>query len=144
MTRPRNVNRLSENEIKEIKKKFLIMYSRTGVMTYSAERAGTTSVQIRKWLARDEKFKKKFEAMEEKFVDSLEVVAVQRAVEKSDTLLLALLKANKPQKYRENVKVDADVSEKKTITLVFSQDEIGDMPNFAKGETPSGGGTEET
>ena len=141
---PKPVNRLSEKEIKEIKTKFLKVYSRTGVLTYSAERAGSTVVQIRKWLSRDEAFAKKFDQMQEKFVDTLEMVAVQRAMEKSDTLLLALLKANRPKKYRENVKMEADVNEKKTVTLVFSKDEIGDMPNFAKGETPSGGTAEET
>lgn len=139
--RPQGGANFTESEIKAIKRKFLIKYSRTGVMTYSAEEAGTTPKTIRKWLAKDAKFAKKFEEMQEKFVDTLEIVAVQRAIEKSDSLLITLLKANRAEKYRENVKMDADVTERKTVKLVFSRDEVSeDMPNYAHISGNDGGG----
>jgi len=125
---------IAESEKKEIKRRFLIAFSRTGVWSHSCERAGVSAAVIRSWLKKDKKFQKKFDQMQEKFVDTLEMVAVQRAVEKSDTLLLALLKANRPAKYRENVKLDADVKEDKTVKIVFSADEVADMmPNYATG-----------
>lgn len=135
---------LTETQIKEMKKKFLIKYSRTGVLTQSAEAAGTTAQQIRRWLAKDEKFLRKFDQMQEKFVDRLEMVAVQRAIDKSDSLLQMLLRANRPQKYRDNVKVDADVNEKKTVKLVFSAEEMGEMPNYAFPQGGVGDGDQET
>lgn len=146
MTKPRG-KAIPESEKKEIKKRFLITYSRTGNITASCERAGVAPRLIRDWLSKDPKFKAKFDEMQEKFIDSLEMVAVQRAMDKSDTLLLALLKANRPTKFRDNVKLDADVKQDKTVRLVFSQDELGAMPNYAHsitGGAVSDGADEET
>lgn len=46
---------------------------------------------------------------QEQGLDSLEDVAVERARTESDTLLIFLLKAHRPDKYRDRVQVDANV-----------------------------------
>lgn len=127
----------SPEERREIMVRFLRHYAKTGVLSYSADYAGTTVKTIRRWLKNYPKFKEKFEEMQDRFVDSLEMVAIERAREKSDTLMSLLLRANRPEKYRDNIKMDADVKNQHApIQLVFSRDEWGDdeLPNYAGGE----------
>ncbi|MDB4876438.1 MAG: hypothetical protein JWM41_2884 [Gemmatimonadetes bacterium] len=61
-----------------------------------------------RWIAEDRDFARAFEQAKEMLADDLEGVAVERAKEGSDTLLITLLKALKPEKYRD----------KQTITIV--------------------------
>lgn len=134
----------SPEERKNIMVRFLKEYSRSGIMTRSADRAGIPVGTVRKWLKRYPKFQKKFEEMRERFVDQLEMVAIERAIEKSDSLMALLLKANRPEKYKENHRIEGDVNHNHApIQLVFSQDEWGDMPNYVGGATDGGAETEE-
>lgn len=135
--RPRGSGRnYTPEERQEIMIRFLKYYSKTGVMTYSADRAGTTVGTIKLWLEKFPKFAQKVEEMRERFVDDLEMVAIERAKEKSDTLMALLLKANRPEKYRENVKMDVK-NQHTPIQLVFSRDEWGEgpLPNYVGGAT---------
>lgn len=141
--RPHGGANYTPEERKEIMVRFLKAYAKSGVMSYSAAQAGTTVATVRKWIKKYPKFGMKVEEMRERFVDDLEMVAIERAREKSDALMALLLKANRPEKYRENVKMDAEVKNQHApIQLVFSRDEWGDgeLPNYVGGD--SGGGSE--
>jgi len=129
----------TSEERKEIMVKFLKAYARSGIMSRSADRAGVPIKTVRRWLEKYPNFKEKFEDMQERFVDDLEMVAIERAKEKSDSLMALLLKANRPEKYKENHKIEGDLRNTHApIQLVFSQDEWGDMPNYVGGVSDGG------
>ena len=128
------------SERRELMAIFLKAYGKTGNFTYSCTKAGVAPITVRRWLDKHEAYADKFREMQDKFVDGLEMIAVERAKEKSDSLMALLLRANRPEKYRDNIKMDADVKGKQTVNLVFSKDEWGNMPNYATGEGVNGHG----
>lgn len=102
------------------KQAFLDAYSRTGRRNASCKAAGVAYQTFRRWLATDEEFAAAFDDSQQDFVEVLEESAFEKAVvgreetryDKdgniigiktvySDTLHLALLKANAPDKYKD-------------------------------------------
>ena len=102
---------------------FLNAYAKTGTITSAANALGLSRKTHYAWIRNCDGYKERFDEAREELVESLEGAAVERArdgvvVEKvydkdtgklvkekyrhSDLLLLALLRANKPEKYREN------------------------------------------
>ena len=65
-----------------------------------------------RWLQDDPVYAQRFLATEEEAIESLEAVAQQRARERSDLLLIFLLKAKRPEVYRERFegRIDARVT----------------------------------
>ena len=53
------------------------------------------------WTSKDPEFKAQANEAKESVVDDLEQEAIKRAKDGSDTLLMFLLKGNKPEKYKE-------------------------------------------
>ena len=116
-----------------MKVRFLTLYATTGLMGATAAAlkwpAGDTlRVElVKQWRANDERFRTGLLDARLRFVESLEDEAHRRAVigipkdvyyrgevvgserEYSDTLLVTLLKANAPDKYRERVDISIDV-----------------------------------
>ena len=66
--------------------------------------AGVVRSTAYKWREEDADFAAEWDAALEDACDLLESTAWQRAHESSDTLLIFLLKAHRPEKYRETVK----------------------------------------
>lgn len=121
-------------ERKEIMLRFLKSYAKHGIFSRAADRSGVNLHTIRSWQKKYPKFAGRIEEMQDRFVDGLEMIAIERAKEKSDSLMALMLKANRPEKYKENVKLDADVKNQHApIQLVFSQEEWGAMPNYVNG-----------
>lgn len=105
------------------KKEFLAGFAEHGTVTAAAKMAGCGRRTVYDWLARDAEFRAAFAEAEQQAVDSLEREAYRRALEGtdepvyqggkkvgvirkySDTLLIFLLKGNRPTKYRERVDV---------------------------------------
>lgn len=110
---------------------FLAAYAECGNLTEAAKLAQCSRRQHYRWME-NEKYQKLFSDAHEKACDALEKEARRRAVtgvtkpvfhkgekvgvvrEYSDTLLIFLMKGNQPEKYRENVRVSADVQQ--TVT----------------------------
>lgn len=65
----------------------------------AARKAGGTVKQFRKWRSEDENFDKDVQEAIEVGTDFIEDAATDRALQKSDTLMLAILKARRPDKY---------------------------------------------
>ncbi len=104
------------------KEKFLEAFRQTGNVTEAAEKAGVNRATPYKWRKKDPKFAKAWEEAEQEAADRLEREAWRRAVEGveepvyykgkqidsirkySDTLLIFLLKGNRPEKYADRVK----------------------------------------
>lgn len=100
------------------KDKFLAAYARLGTITDAAKEVGISRMSHRRWLA-SEAYRKAFEAAEDESTEVLEKEALRRAVEGreepvyfngvqvgttrkySDVLLIFMLKARRPDVYRE-------------------------------------------
>lgn len=82
------------------KERWLRVYAATGQKPAAHRAAGVTASAYYRWLMDDEQFKRDTYAVEEQIADTLEAVAMQRALGGSDFLLTVLLNANRPQKFR--------------------------------------------
>lgn len=117
----------SAGQIVQLKKAFLDDFQHTGNITESSENVGVHRNSIYNWQERDDAFAAAFREAEIKATERLETEARRRAVdgvlrlkfdkgvaiidprtgepymeaEKSDTLLIFLLKARNPAKYRD-------------------------------------------
>ena len=94
---------LSAAQTVEIKKNFLKAYKQIGIMSKAAAKAGISTRSIRQYMERDEKFATLVENYYQLFLDSLEEISIERAREKSDTLLMFHLRAGRPEKYNERL-----------------------------------------
>ena len=91
-------------------KEAILAALREGATTAEAAEAGRVSrTTAWTWRQQDEAFALAYHDAEEHGTDSLEQVARRRAVEGSDTLLIFLLKARRPEKYRDRVDITAKV-----------------------------------
>lgn len=82
---------------------FLQGYLESGTVTGGCRYAGISRFTYYRWLAEDPEFKEAAEKIPEMIADDLEEVAVERAKEKSDLLLIFTLKRFRPE-YRDNFK----------------------------------------
>jgi len=116
--------------VSEKKRKiFLMALEECGQVNQAASIAGySSSAALRAYRAKDDEFAEAWDVAESVAFDILEDEAHRRAVEGvmepvfhqgeivghkvkySDALLTTLLKANKPDKYRDNIKVDQEIS----------------------------------
>lgn len=122
----------TDDYVMEMQVRFLVQFAATGSMARSAEAVSTPTnllsyQRVRKWIAEDPKFHDLYLEARLKFAESLEEEALRRGVkgisrdiyfqgeivgtemQYSDTLLLALLKANLPEKYKDRVDIKVDV-----------------------------------
>jgi hypothetical protein len=84
-------------------RKFLETYAKTGSMTGAAKAAKISLASHSRRLETDPAYRKAFEGAQEQVVDLLEAEAFRRALAGSDELLIFLLRAWEPDRYREHV-----------------------------------------
>ena len=121
-------------------KRFLREYVSCGQIGVACDRAGIRRKTHAQWMEKYPRYKELVEEVTERFWDNMELVAFDRAREKSDSLLMFLLKANKPEKYRDSV--DANVNHQNTgppIQLIFAEG----MLNPEEQKLLEGGNTDE-
>lgn len=94
-------------------------------MTRSCQAAGVTRQAYYNWRSIDAAFADEADAARDAGVDQLEDVARARAMETSDTLLIFLLKANRPEKYRETQRLEHTGADGVPLTVVISEREDG-------------------
>ena len=92
---------------------FQSAYEEWGTIKKACEVAGISRGTYKDWHKTDIEFVKQFEFMKESFAESLEVLALERVQNPdknrgSDVLLLGLLNANMPAKYRPSIAIDQD------------------------------------
>ena len=85
---------------------FLEALRETATVTEACRVAGIGRATAYRARQQDEAFAVAWADVEEESTETLESVAVQRARDGSDTLMIFLLKSRRPQKYRENVKIE--------------------------------------
>tara|TARA_R110000824_G_scaffold45667_1_gene131941 strand:- start:10937 stop:11470 length:534 start_codon:yes stop_codon:yes gene_type:complete len=99
---------------------FLAAYEEWGTIKKACEAAGMSRMSYRNWEKADPEFVKHLDLMKQSFAESLESIALDRVKNPdknrgSDVLLLGLLNANLPAKFRPSIAVDQD-SAKELIT----------------------------
>lgn len=67
---------------------------------------------------KDEKFAQEWEDAIEQGIEALEMVARERAKHQSDTLMIFLLKAHRPDKYRERQDINQNITGSLTIEVM--------------------------
>ena len=85
----------------EKKAKFLSVLAEGGSVTQAASAIGVARKNVYEWRKKDEQFKADWDDAVEEGTDLLEDVAVRRAKDHSDTLLIFLLKARRKERYAE-------------------------------------------
>src|SRR5436305_14060004 len=81
--------------------RWLRMYRKCGNISVACQAADVTRGHVYRWRRLRPEFAAAWDEAREDAYDSLEEIAWQRAKRSSDTLLIFLMKANRPEKYRE-------------------------------------------
>ena len=95
------------------KRAFLLFYSKSLQLVKSCQKADIDRQLHYHWLKKDEAYAEAFQLAKQIGIDWLEEQAIQRATDAerpSDTLLIFTLKGALPEKYRDNVKIDTDIT----------------------------------
>lgn len=89
--------------------RFLDALREHGTVYAACQASGVPRTTVYRWREDDADFAAAWDAAIEDVTDMLEREAIRRATEGSDTLMIFLLKANRPEKYREtnNLQVKA-------------------------------------
>lgn len=89
-----------------VRKRFLDSLEVGDSPSKAARRAGGDLQNFKSWRNSDENFKKDWEEAEEQGTEFLEDAATERAIDKSDPLMMFMLKARKPEKYDRGGKLE--------------------------------------
>jgi hypothetical protein len=149
---------------KERRERFLSALAATGIVSTAVEIAGTSRTRVYELRKCDSGFSSAWDEAEERAADALEAEAWRRAVDGvaeplvsigklvrgddgeplsirrySDTLLLALLKARRPEKFKERATIEHDIAEgfaerleaARQRVLALSQDSVATLPRPA-------------
>jgi hypothetical protein len=117
------------------KEAFLKVLADTGNIRLSCQAADVPRASVYEWLAADPTFASRFDVAREEAIEALEAVArnraigqraqydtnghqVQAAVHGSDLLVMFLLKSLRPEKYRDNVRVDMSIDVKHEVDRI--------------------------
>jgi hypothetical protein len=112
-------------ETKEAMVHVLREFVNLGVIGRACDNAGVPRGTHKKWLEEYPKYKERFEEVREMFVDGLEMIAIQRAKERSDSLLTLMLKAHRREVYGDRADVNHTLSGKQ-IQLIFAEGMLTD------------------
>lgn len=89
---------------------FLLALARGCSVTQACKLAGVSRQHAYRCRARSERFAAQWQDAWESGTDALEDEATRRALAGSDVLLMFLLKARRPEKFRDHVRVEHDTS----------------------------------
>lgn len=88
------------------KEAFLSALSKMANVSLACEESGISRQTAYRWKIEDEEFDKHWSQALADGIDMLDGIALKRARQSSDTLMIFLLKAHLPQKYRERFEHD--------------------------------------
>lgn len=85
-----------------VRRRFLDALEEGKSFTAARKAAGLTTRELEAWKDQDADFAQDWRDAEQAGTDMLEDAAVRRGKRQSDALLMFMLKARRPEKYREN------------------------------------------
>lgn len=106
---------------KDWKPTFLEALAESGMVVEACKRCGVSRSTAYRARQGDEDFALAWADIEERTTEQLEAVVMRRAIDGSDTLAMFLLKARRPEKYRENVKIEHAGTIKQDLSSVDSE-----------------------
>jgi hypothetical protein len=113
-------------------------YCKLGVIGRACDLVGVPRRKHRDWLEEYPTYRARFEEFKDRFVDTLELTAIDRAKEKSDSLLWNILKAQRPEVYGDRTKVEHTVAGQ-GIQLIFAESMLNEEEKkILKGEPTDG------
>jgi hypothetical protein len=96
---------MSKRQKPEWEDNFIRLLGQTCNVSLSAKGAGITRSQAYQYRGQSVEFAKRWKEAKSEAIELLEAKAWQRAQNTSDTLMIFLLKAHKPSKYQDRVRV---------------------------------------
>lgn len=124
---------LSE-QVRKLMTAALNEFVKCGVIGIAFDHCGLPRRLHRVWKELYPEYLDMFNTMNERFVDGLESVAIERAKEKSDSLMILLLKANRPEKY--NIAQDINFAAKNDVKFIFAEGMLSDKEKEQLGKFP--------
>ena len=113
----------------EKRAKFLKKLAEMPNVARAARLCGVTRQTAYAHRDKDESFSKAWDDAIEEGIEKLEEVAMRRAKKQSDTLLIFLLKAHRPDLYREQVKVSGHLTWEQIVREAQADDDsVSDDP----------------
>lgn len=134
-TTPQRARRGGGAKAESWRPKFLAALAESCNVTYSATVAGIDRHTAYDHRNKDEAFRALWDDAIEQGVDGLELAARRRAMESSDTLAIFLLKAHRPERYRENQSIDITSAGQAVAGWVLREVQV----NMPAGEAGSNG-----
>lgn len=95
---------------------FLEALAKYGVVKHACEASGMSRKTVYDWRSRDEEFAEQWREALESACDTLEEAARERAISRSDTLIMFLLRAYRPQVFGERRRIDVTATHKLEIS----------------------------
>lgn len=95
-------------------------YINTGVISTACGNVGVPLTCHKEWVHQYPKYAERLKEVKDLFVDGLETIAIQRAKEKSDSLMALLLRAHRPEVYGDRSEVNHKINNA-PIQLVFAE-----------------------
>src|SRR5262249_4189353 len=90
------------------KERFLMLLAEGEPVSRAASAVGVARNTLYGWRKSDAEFSRAWDEAWEQGADLLEAVALERALNGSDLLLIFLLKGRRPHRYRDNVRHEVD------------------------------------
>jgi len=113
---------MNRTETKFLMKRVLSAYAKTGIIGNACDEAGVPRSYHTYWMKTYPRYVELFSELRERFVDSIEAVAIERAKGGSDSMLQFMLKAHRREVYGDKSEVDVKGGTGiAPITLVFAE-----------------------
>ena len=113
------MERCSPSQVKKRQDAFLAALKKHGYKKHAAKAAGISRETVRQWEKKYPAFAEELGNLKLDLVEDLEDGAAVDAIRGCVTTRIFLLKALKPDVYRDHVKVEGDITETKRVVLVF-------------------------
>ena len=110
---PRATSKVRHEAMLASRRKFLRVFEECGTMSGACRATGIATSNVKYWIAQDPEFAEEFHTARVAFAEMLEGIALDRVRNPdknrgSDVLLLGLLNANLPSKYRPQFAMNED------------------------------------
>lgn len=125
---------------KEWKPVFLAALRTAGNVRFACEVAGISRKAAYQWRERSAKFAGEWDDAMDEAIDMLEAQAYKRALTSSDTLLMFLLKAHRPKRYRETVRQEHSGRVSQEIEAKVDDDTARRIADYIAAGLKSSGG----
>lgn len=133
MTEEQHIPQGTKDEMTAVLRAFVNL----GVIGRACDNAGVPRATHNKWLEQYPIYKKRFEEVREMFVDGLEMIAIERAKEKSDSLLTLMLKSHRREVYGDKSEMN-HTGIGNQIQLIFAEGMLSDEEKAIINNAPVG------